>query len=199
MPYSKKTAPNSNHVSSKKAKAAVVTLLKYIGEDPNRHGLEETPDRVCRALLEMTEGYHVNSNDVLSTTFESNSDENVILKDIDFASICEHHLLSFTGKVHVGYIPRNGKIVGLSKLARVVDVFSKRLQVQERMTEQIAHAIQSALNPLGVAVVVEGTHSCMCVRGVGKNGATMVTSSMLGDFRHNPASRHEFLSLIRKA
>ncbi len=197
MPNTNKEAPNAHNITSEDAKNAVTTLLKYIGENPNRNGLEETPDRVCRAFLEMTAGYHLNANDILSTTFESNSDESVILKDIDFASVCEHHLLNFTGKVHVGYIPRDGKIVGLSKLARVVDVFAKRLQVQERLTEEIAQSIQTALNPRGVAVVVEGSHSCMCVRGIGKNGATMVTSYMLGDFRNNPASRNEFLSLIR--
>jgi len=199
MVYTKKTAPDANGVQSQEAKNAVTTLLKYLGENPSRHGLEDTPDRVCRALLEMTEGYQLDAEEVLSTTFESNSDENIIVKDIDFASICEHHLLSFTGKVHIGYIPSNGKIVGLSKLARVVDVFSKRLQVQERMTEQIANAIKKSLDPKGVAVVVEGSHSCMCVRGVGKNNAKMVTSFMLGDFRNNPASRHEFLSLINRS
>lgn len=198
MPTSSKKAVDANGISSQQAKDAVTTLLRYMGENPSREGLVKTPDRFCRALLEMTEGYSLDYNEILSTTFESNSDENIVLKDIDFASMCEHHLLSFTGKVHIGYIPRDGRIVGLSKLARVVDVFAKRLQVQERMTEQIAKAIHSVLTPRGVAVVVEGVHSCMCVRGVNKNGATMITSYMLGDFRENFASRNEFLSLIHR-
>lgn len=196
---SSKKALDAHGVSSQQAKEAVKTLLTYLGENPNRNGLEDTPDRFCRALLEMTEGYSLDSKEILSTTFESNSDEVIILKDIDFTSLCEHHLLSFTGKVHIAYLPKNGRIVGLSKLARVVDVFAKRLQVQERMTEQIAKAIETVLNPNGVAVVVEGVHSCMCIRGVNKSGATMITSCMLGDFRNNPASRNEFLALIRRA
>src|SRR5688572_23051194 len=126
----KKKAIDSNGISSKKAAEAVTTLIRYLGEDPTREGLEDTPHRFCRALLEMTEGYSLDYKEILSTTFESSSDENIVLKDIDFASLCEHHLLSFTGKVHIGYIPKNGRIVGLSKLARVVDVFAKRLQVQ---------------------------------------------------------------------
>lgn len=196
MPNSSKKAIDANGISAQKAKEAVEILLRYIGENPARDGLLNTPDRVCRSFLEMTEGYSLDYKEILSTTFESNSDENIVLKDITFASMCEHHLLSFTGRAHIGYIPRDGRIVGLSKLARVVDVFAKRLQVQERMTEQIAQAIQDVLNPRGVAVVVEGLHSCMCVRGVNKNGATMITSCLLGDFRNNPASRNEFLSLI---
>lgn len=198
MPFSRK-ASDAHGITSQQATDAVKTLLRYLGEDPTRDGLLETPDRFCRALLEMTEGYGLDAQQILSTTFESNSDENIILKDIDFSSMCEHHLLNFTGKVHIGYIPQDGRIVGLSKLARIVDVFAKRLQVQERMTEQIAKAINSALNPRGVAVVVEGVHSCMCVRGVNKHGATMMTSCMLGDFRDSHASRNEFLALLRGA
>jgi len=196
MPNSLKKAIAANGITAQQATEAIQTILKYIGEDPTRDGLLNTPDRVCRAFLEMTEGYALDYKEILATTFESNSDENIVLKDITFSSLCEHHLLTFTGKVHVGYIPKDGRIVGLSKLARVVDVFAKRLQVQERMTEQIAQAIDSVLHPRGVAVIVEGVHSCMCIRGVNKSGATMITSCLLGEFRNNPASRNEFFSLI---
>lgn len=190
-------ASDANGVSADDARHAVFTLLRYMGEDPRRNGLIETPDRVCRALLEMTEGYAMKAEDVLSVTFEGKSEEMVLLKDIDFNSCCEHHLLPFSGKAHVAYIPTNGRIVGLSKLARAVDVFAKRLQVQERMTEQIAEAILENLKPAGVAVVVEGVHSCMCVRGVKKQNSTMITSSVHGVFRDCPMTRAEFMSLIR--
>lgn len=191
-------AVDHNGVEAEKAREAIRTLLRYIGEDPNRDGLLETPDRVCRAWVEMTEGYQTSSKEVLSTTFEGNSDEMVVLKDIEFTSCCEHHLLTFSGKAHVAYLPAHGRIVGLSKLARIVDVYAKRLQVQERMTQQIAHAIKDELGPAGVAVVVEGQHSCMCVRGIKKQGATMVTSSLHGVFRDNSATRAEFMSLINR-
>jgi GTP cyclohydrolase IA len=191
-------ATDSNNVTASEAREAVKTLLRYMGEDPTRDGLAETPDRVCRAWLEITEGYNLNPEKILSTTFDGNSDEMVLLKDIPFTSTCEHHLLTFSGKAHVAYIPKDGRIVGLSKLARVVDVYAKRLQVQERMTDQIAQAIKNNLNPGGVAVVIEGTHSCMCVRGVKKDGATMVTSSLHGNFRNDSSTRAEFMSLIKK-
>lgn len=194
-----KKAIDTRNVTAQEARKAVTTLLKYMGEEPNRDGLLETPDRFCRALLEMTEGYRDNLEEILSTTFEAQTDEMIILKDIDFTSMCEHHLLSFYGKAHIAYIPTQGKIVGLSKLARVVDAFSRRLQVQERLTQQVADAIQCYLKPQGVAVVFEGIHSCMCVRGVRKQSSTMVTSSMLGQFRNSPASRNEFMSFISKA
>jgi len=188
-----------NHgVSADEAREAVRTLLRYMGEEPEREGLMETPDRVCRAWVEMTEGYRLNPEKVLATTFEGSSDEMVVLKDIEFTSCCEHHLLTFSGKAHVAYLPSNGRIVGLSKLARIVDVFAKRLQVQERMTQQIADAIKTHLNPHGVAVVIEGQHSCMCVRGVRKQGASMVTSSLQGVFRDNASTRAEFMSLISR-
>lgn len=188
-----------NHgVSADEAREAVRTLLRYMGEEPDREGLMETPDRVCRAWVEMTEGYRLNPEKVLATTFEGSSDEMVVLKDIEFTSCCEHHLLTFSGKAHVAYLPSNGRIVGLSKLARIVDVFAKRLQVQERMTQQIADAIKTHLNPHGVAVVIEGQHSCMCVRGVRKQGASMVTSSLQGVFRDNASTRAEFMSLISR-
>lgn len=194
-PYFVKATDN-NGVNAEDAREAVRTLLRYMGEDPDRDGLMETPDRVCRAWVEMTEGYRVNPEQVLSTTFEGTSDEMIILKDIEFTSCCEHHLLNFNGRAHVAYLPSKGRIVGLSKLARIVDVYSKRLQVQERMTQQIAHSIIKSLAPHGVAVVVEGQHSCMCVRGVRKQGATMMTSSLHGVFRENAATRAEFMSLI---
>lgn len=194
-----KKALDSNGVSANKARDAIRTLLTYLGEDPNRDGLLDTPDRVCRAWLEMTDGYQSKAEDILSVTFEGNSEEMVLLKDIEFTSCCEHHMLPFTGRAHVAYIPTNGRIVGLSKLARVVDVYAKRLQVQERMTNQIADAIQQILKPAGVAVVLEGVHSCMCVRGVRKQGASMITSSLRGLFHTCHMTRNEFMSLIRKS
>lgn len=197
-PFFKK-AIGANNISAEKATEAVRTLLLYIGENPNREGLVDTPDRFCRALLEMTEGYHINPEEILSTTFESESDEMVLVKDIEFNSLCEHHLLSFSGKAHIAYIPTEGKIVGLSKLARIVDLYSQRLQVQERLTQQVANAINKFLKPQGVAVVFEGTHSCMCVRGVKKQNSTMITSSMHGQFRDSIASRNEFMSLVSKS
>lgn len=190
-------AIDANGVTADEARNAVKTLLRYIGEDPKRDGLLDTPDRVCRAWIEMTEGYFQRPEDVLSVTFEGKSEEMVILKDIDFNSICEHHMLPFTGRAHVAYIPKGGRIVGLSKLARIVDVYSRRLQVQERMTEQIAEAIMESLQPAGVAVVVEGVHSCMCLRGVKKSNGAMITSSVHGDFRTCPMTRSEFMSLVR--
>lgn len=193
-----KKAIDAHGVSADDARLAVRTLLTYLGENPDREGLIETPDRVCRSFLEMTEGYGQAPERVLATTFEGSSDEMVILKDIDFVSCCEHHLLTFQGKAHVAYLPLGGRIVGLSKLARIVDVYAKRLQVQERMTQQIAVAIMENLKPAGVAVVIEGMHSCMCVRGVRKQGASMVTSALLGDFRENASTRAEFMSLVSK-
>ena len=191
-------ATDSNGVDAEMAREAVRTLLRYMGENPEREGLLETPDRVARAWVEMTEGYRMSPEQVLSTTFEGDSDEMVVLKDIEFVSCCEHHLLTFSGRAHVAYLPGQGRIVGLSKLARIVDVYAKRLQVQERMTQQIANAVLSVLKPAGVAVVIEGKHSCMCVRGVRKQGATMVTSSLHGVFRTDASTRAEFMSLINK-
>jgi GTP cyclohydrolase I len=193
-----KRAKDANDITAKEATDAVRILLQYAGENPLRDGLLKTPDRFCRALLEMTEGYQMRPEEILSTTFDAQSDEMVILKDIEYTSTCEHHLLSFTGKAHIAYFPSNGKIVGLSKLARIVDVYARRLQVQERLTHQIASAIDTFLQPQGVAVVLEGVHSCMCVRGVRKTNATMITSRMLGEFRTSLASRNEFMSLVTK-
>lgn len=194
----KKHAISANGVSRNEATSAVITLLRYIGENPDREGLIETPDRFCRAFLELTSGYQEDPKEILTTTFESDTDEMIILRDIEFTSMCEHHLLSFTGKAHVAYIPAHGRIVGLSKLARIVDLYAKRLQVQERLTQQVAQAIQTHLDPQGVAVVFEGVHSCMCVRGVKKQNATMTTSCMLGAFKNDLAVRNEFLSHINR-
>jgi GTP cyclohydrolase I len=194
----KASAKDNNGISAQDARKAVETLLKYIGEDPLRDGLLDTPNRFCRSLLEMTEGYAQTPEDVLTTTFEAEFDEMVILKDIAFSSMCEHHLLSFTGKAHIAYLPSNGRIVGLSKLARLVDLFAKRLQVQERLTKQIADSLETILQPKGVGVVIEGIHSCMCVRGIKKHNSVMITSSMNGEFKHSLATRNEFMELIRR-
>lgn len=173
----------------------VVRQLEFIGEDPRRNGLIDTPRRVIKAFKELTAGYQENPNEILSRVFIEPYDEMVVLKDIEFWSLCEHHMLPFHGKVHIGYIP-NGKIVGISKLARLVKCFSRRLQVQERLTIQIAEAIQQALKPHGVGVVVEATHLCMAMRGV-KEPANMVTSCLLDYFRDR--SRSEFLKFINGA
>ncbi len=175
---------------------AVVRLLQFIGEDPLRDGLRETPRRVTKALREMTAGYAQDYRVILSTTFDIATDELVLVKDVRFSSLCEHHLLPFVGRAWVGYVP-NEKVVGLSKLARLVECFAKRLQVQERLTVQIAEAIMVELDPKGAAVVIEAAHECMGCRGVKQPDARMVTSSMLGLFRDNQAARLEFLSLCK--
>lgn len=172
-------------------------FLVAIGEDPNREGLLDTPKRVVKSWKELYSGYSQDPAEILSTCFEDGAcDEMVILKDIEFNSMCEHHVLPFRGKAHVAYIPA-GKVVGLSKLARLVDCFGKRLQIQEKMTQQIATAIAEVLKPKGVAVVIEAHHQCMSCRGVGKNSTSMITSSMLGVFRTEAGARAEFLSLVR--
>lgn len=174
----------------------VKEILKQIGENPDREGLLKTPHRVAKAYAELTEGYDMKPSDV-ATVFDSEGyDEMIISKDIEFYSLCEHHMLPFTGVAHVAYIP-NKKIIGLSKLARIVDIYAKRLQVQERMTTQIANAIQDLLNPIGVAIVVEGKHMCQMMRGIKKQNSTMVTSCMIGAFKENIETRNEFLDLIR--
>lgn len=173
---------------------AVTRLLEYVGEDPTRDGLIDTPARVVRALAEMTDGYRVDVEALLTRTFEDRCDEMVVVRDIEFTSLCEHHVLPFVGTASVGYVPRD-RVVGLSKIARLVDVFAHRLQVQERMTVQIAEALQTHLAPLGVGVIVTARHSCMSCRGIRKASAEMVTSSMLGVFRDKPEARTEFLSL----
>lgn len=176
----------------------VRTLLGQLGENPDRNGLHETPKRVAKALTYLTQGYHQDIDTLLNDAlFPIQYDEMVIVKDIDFYSLCEHHLLPFFGKCHVGYIPRK-HVVGLSKVPRIVDVFSRRLQVQERLTVQIAHTIQEKLNPHGVGVVMEARHLCMSMRGVEKQNTVAVTSEMLGVFRKQQQTRDEFLKLIRQ-
>jgi GTP cyclohydrolase I len=172
-------------------------LLIGLGEDPDREGLVDTPKRVEQSLKFLTSGYQANVDDVINDAlFTVDYNEMVIVKDIDFYSLCEHHLLPFFGKCHIAYIPQ-GKVIGLSKIPRLVDVFSRRLQVQERLTNQIAQVILEKINPLGVAVVMEGTHLCMSMRGVEKQNSFAVTSAMLGVFREDARTRAEFLELIK--
>jgi GTP cyclohydrolase I len=172
-------------------------LLESLGEDPNREGLLNTPQRVEKAMTFLTSGYRADIDQVLNgALFSVDYSEMVIVKDIDFYSLCEHHLLPFFGKCHIAYIP-NKKVIGLSKIPRLVDVFSRRLQIQERMTNQIADTILAKVSPLGVAVVVEATHLCMSMRGVEKQNSFAVTSAMLGAFRNNTRTRMEFLELIK--
>jgi GTP cyclohydrolase I len=176
----------------------VTEILLAIGEKPGRNGLLKTPERVAKALAFMTQGYHRNIDQLLNgALFPIEYDEMVIVKDIDFFSMCEHHLLPFYGRVHVGYLP-NKKVVGLSKIPRIVDAFARRLQVQERLTVQIAETLKSKLNARGVGVVVEARHLCMMMRGVEKQNTVAVSSSMLGTFRSQPQTRLESLKLIRR-
>ena len=181
-----------------KIMAAVQSILEAIGEDPQREGLVDTPRRVADMYEEVFAGLKVDPASYLSVGFEERHKEMVILRDIPFNSVCEHHLLPFVGKAHVGYIPA-GRIVGLSKLARVVEGFSRRPQLQERLTSQIADTIVDAIKPTGVGVVIEAQHFCMILRGVKKPGSTMVTSAMRGLFKTNPPTRAEFLEFIRDA
>jgi GTP cyclohydrolase I len=175
---------------------AVTTLLTEIGEDPSRQGLLDTPSRVRRMYAELTDGYRTDPDDIINgACFDVDYDEMVVVRDIEFYSLCEHHLLPFHGRAHVGYLPR-GRVIGLSKIPRIVDMFAHRLQVQERMTQQIASLLMDRLEPKGVACVVEALHLCTLMRGVRKQGATMVTSSMLGTFRRDARTRDEFLTLI---
>lgn len=172
-------------------------LLKYIGEDVNREGLRDTPDRAAKAFAYLTKGYKDNIDEIVNgAIFESDNDEMIIVKDIELYSLCEHHLLPFFGKCHIGYLP-NKKIIGLSKIARIVDVFARRLQVQENLTKQIAEAIRQYTDGKGVGVVIEAKHLCMMMRGVEKQNSSMITSCMLGSFRRENATRSEFLSLIK--
>ena len=184
-------------VDADRAAAAVRELLIAIGEDPDRDGLQATPGRVARMFAEVVAGTNEDPSRHLTTTFEADHDEIVLVRDIPFSSMCEHHLLPFIGRAHVGYIPgSDGRITGLSKLARLVDGFARRLQVQERLTSQIANAVQHVLDPAGVIVVLEAEHLCMSIRGVAKPGATTVTSAIRGHFRDDPRGRAEALSLI---
>ena len=175
---------------------AIRTLLEEIGEDPSRDGLAGTPDRVRRLYAELTDGYRIDPDALLNgAAFAVDYDEMVVVRDIEFYSLCEHHLLPFFGKVHVGYLPK-GRVIGLSKIPRIVDMYAHRLQVQERMTQEVATFLMERLEPKGVGCVIEATHLCTVMRGVRKQQATMVTSAMLGTFRRDPKTRSEFLAFI---
>jgi len=172
-------------------------ILKELGEDINRDGLKDTPARAAKAMQFLTRGYEQSLDDVVNgAIFESDNDEMVIVKDIELYSLCEHHILPFIGKCHVAYLP-TGKVIGLSKIARIVDMFARRLQIQENMTKQIAEAIMQVTGASGVGVIVEARHMCMMMRGVEKQNSSMITSVMLGAFRQKPATRAEFLNLVR--
>ncbi|MBC8732581.1 GTP cyclohydrolase I FolE [Paraburkholderia sp. UCT2] len=179
------------------AEQAVRTLIRWAGDDPEREGLIQTPARVARAYREFFSGYDSDPMQILATTFSEvdGYDEMVVLKDIRFESYCEHHMVPIIGRAHVAYLPEH-RVVGISKLARLVDVYAKRLQIQEKMTVQIADALNTVLQPKGVAVILEAAHQCMSTRGVHKPGASLVTSRMLGAFRDNPSTRREFLSIV---
>ena len=183
-------------LDAKRVACHVREIIRLVGEDPEREGLRKTPERYEKALKFLTSGYHQNVDHVLNgATFSVNYDQMVVVKDIEFFSLCEHHLLPFFGKAHVAYLPSN-KVVGLSKVARLVNMFARRLQIQERMTSQIAKAIEEKIAPQGVGVIIEARHLCMQMRGVEKQHGQAVTSAMLGAFRHNKETRDEFLSLV---
>ena len=179
------------------AEAAVRTIIRWVGDDPEREGLLDTPGRVVRAWEEFGAGYAQHPKEILARTFEeiAGYDEMVVLRDIGFESHCEHHMLPIIGRAHVAYLPRN-RVVGISKLARIVEAFAKRLQIQEKMTAEIADTIQEVLDPYGVAVVVDAVHHCMTTRGVHREGVSMITSRMLGAFRNSATTRREFLAMI---
>lgn len=202
MPKDQSDKPTPNGIKSDRpsrdeAEQAVRTLIRWAGDDPGREGLKNTPSRVVRAYEEYFAGYTIDPADVLGRTFKETNgyDQIVVLKDIRFESHCEHHLAPIIGKVHIAYLP-DKRVIGISKLARLVEVFSKRLQIQEKMTAQIATALDEVLKPRGVAVMVEAAHQCMTTRGVHKPGVAMVTSHMLGAFRDDPMTRREFLAII---
>jgi GTP cyclohydrolase I len=183
-------------MNSERIEKLIRQILEEIGEDPNREGLKNTPKRIARMFEEIFSGYRQNLEEVINNAiFTADYDEMIVVKDIDFYSMCEHHLLPFFGVVHVAYIP-NGKVIGLSKIPRIVEVFSRRLQIQEKMTVEIAEAINKAINPLGVAVVVEAIHLCSVMRGVKKHRAKMITSAMVGVFKEDLRTRQEFLHNI---
>ena len=195
------TMPKTTLQEQSQAEAALekayLEILENIGEDPERDGLKRSPERMAKAIRFLTRGYQEDPGQLLrAALFQVDYDEMVIVKDIEMFSLCEHHMLPFFGKVHVAYLPK-GKVIGLSKIPRLVDVFARRLQVQERLTKQIAEAIQDAVDPIGVGVVIEARHLCMMMRGVEKQHSATVTSSMLGAFRNEQETREEFLSLIR--
>lgn len=188
--------PKGLSQQEKKATRSILEILIALGENPYREGLLDTPKRVVKSWRELYKGYNEDPREILSTVFEDGyCEEMVILKDVQFQSMCEHHMLPFIGTAHMAYIP-NGRVVGLSKLARLVDCFARRLQIQEKMTMQIAQSLQEHLNPLGVAVIIKAHHQCMSCRGVRKSGATMMTSSMLGDFKTQSELRGQFLQMI---
>ncbi|MDB5412429.1 MAG: cyclohydrolase FolE [Rubritepida sp.] len=190
-------ASKASRPSREEAEAAVRLLLLWAGDDPDREGLLDTPARVVRSYEEFFAGYGSDPVEMLTRSFEETEgyDEMVVLRDIRLESYCEHHMVPIVGKVHVAYLP-NGRVVGISKIARVIDAYSKRLQIQEKLTAQIANTIENVLQPKGVAVVIEASHQCMTTRGVHKTGVSMVTSRMLGAFRTNDSTRREFLSMI---
>ena len=190
-------AQSDDEVYDPKKEALVRSMLQEIGEDPHRAGLRRTPLRVAKAMDFLTSGYELSAEDIIKkAVFEEDVKEMVVVRDIEFYSMCEHHMLPFFGHAHVGYLP-NGKVVGLSKVARVVDVFARRLQVQERLTNQVADAMMEHLGAHGVAVVMEASHTCMMMRGVQKQRSTTVSSAMRGAFENDPRTRAEFMSFIR--
>ena len=197
MAATKKKSPRPRKPGRKQAEEAIRTLLLWAGDDPRREGLLDTPKRVAAAYEDWFKGYRQDPVAYLKRTFEEveGYDEMIVLRDIEFESHCEHHMAPIIGKCHVGYLPRN-KVVGISKLARVVEAFARRLQVQEKMTAQIANCIQDVLNPKGVGVVIEAVHQCMTTRGIHKTDVSMVTSQMLGGFRKDARTRAEFLRMI---
>jgi GTP cyclohydrolase IA len=190
-------ATKSRSVDHQRIEKAVAEILLAIGEDPDREGLRDTPARVAKMYAELLSGMREDPETHLKSVFTENYDEIVLLRDIPFYSVCEHHLLPFIGSAHVAYLP-TGRVLGVSKLARIVDCFAKRLQCQERLTGQIADLIMTRLEPLGVAVVIEASHSCMTIRGIKKPGSSMVTSALRGIFRKDPRSRLEILSLLHQ-
>lgn len=195
---SKDMTQHSVRPTFEEAEEAVRTLIRWAGDNPNREGLIGTPDRVVRSYQEFFAGYHDDPTALLERTFEETEgyDEMVLLKNIRLESHCEHHMVPIIGKAHIAYFPKK-RVVGISKLARVLEMYAKRLQIQEKLTAQVANTLQEVLEPRGVAVVIEAAHQCMTTRGIKKPGVTMVTSRMLGIFRENPSTRKEFLSMIR--
>ena len=195
--YLEDTIISSDKDRDAELESHVRKMLQLIGENPDREGLLDTPKRVSKAMHFLTSGYQLGVEEVVrEALFEEKCEEMVIVKDVEFYSLCEHHMLPFFGRAHVGYLPR-GRVIGLSKIARVIDVFARRLQVQERLTTQIASGLMEVLDAHGVAVVMEASHFCMVMRGVQKQNSKTVTSSMLGAFREDSRSRHEFMELIR--